>query len=225
MRRIVPGLSSGASSDSSQRSHGSEASEATDRGDDHFGLFGLPARFALDAAELERAYRLVQSRVHPDRFASAGAAEQRIAMDWAVRANEAYRVLRAPLRRAAYLCERNGVMVDAESAAQLPPGFLDQQMEWREALAEAMAGGPRAHAATDHGVLQRLAAETAAARVGALAELAQLLDVEQDYAAAAQVARRLMFIEKFEQSMAADAGASGAIAANGGAALAPRAAS
>ena len=44
----------------------------------HFELFGLPAAFALDAERLEMAYREIQSRVHPDRFAHAEAQEQQL---------------------------------------------------------------------------------------------------------------------------------------------------
>ena len=43
----------------------------------HFDLLGLPVRYALDAAALERRYRDLQSRVHPDKFAAAGEAERR----------------------------------------------------------------------------------------------------------------------------------------------------
>ena len=82
---------------------------------DHFALFDLPVRFALDDGELEQAYRRVQAQVHPDRFASAGAAERRVAMQWAARANEAFRTLRSPVARAAYLCERHGQPIEAES--------------------------------------------------------------------------------------------------------------
>ena len=56
---------------------------------DHFSLFGLEPRFALDAEQLVRAYRTVQSHVHPDRYAGAGAAEQRAALQWATQVNEA----------------------------------------------------------------------------------------------------------------------------------------
>jgi len=80
----------------------------TDPRNDHFALFDLPPRFAIDEALLEQAYRRVQAQVHPDRFAAAGAAERRVAMQWATLANEAFRTLRSPLARAAYLCERTG---------------------------------------------------------------------------------------------------------------------
>src|SRR5512134_737475 len=104
---------------------------------DHFELFGLPPRFAIDLDALERAYKEVQAHVHPDRFAAGTAAERRVAMQWATRANEAYTTLRSPQKRAAYLVERAGVPIDAESNTAMPPAFLMQQMEWREALDEA----------------------------------------------------------------------------------------
>ena len=90
--------------------------------------------------------------------------------------------------------------VDRDSTARLPVAFLAQQMQWREVLEDARASGDRA-------ALRALAAETAAARAAALADLTRVLDVEPDYDAAAQLVRRLMFIEKFEQEVAADADA------------------
>ncbi len=42
----------------------------------HFELFGLQPRFRLDLAELEQAYREIQSRIHPDKFVHAGDAAQ-----------------------------------------------------------------------------------------------------------------------------------------------------
>jgi len=98
---------------------------------DHFSLFGLEPRFALNQQHLMRAYRTVQAHVHPDRHAASGAAEQRAALQWATLANEAYQVLSSPVRRAAYLCERNGVTVSGDSGATLAPDFLALQLEWR----------------------------------------------------------------------------------------------
>ena len=65
--------------------------------DDDFALFGLPRRFALDRAGLDARWRELQAEVHPDRFAAEGAAAQRVAMQWAVRVNEAYRRLKDAL--------------------------------------------------------------------------------------------------------------------------------
>ena len=107
--------------------------------DDDFQLFGLAPAFRLDVADLESRRRALQAEVHPDRFASQGAAAQRLAMQWAVRVNEAHRRLRDPLARGAYLCELRGSPVQAESNTAMPVAFLQQQMAWREALEDAAA--------------------------------------------------------------------------------------
>jgi molecular chaperone HscB len=171
-------------------------SHATTDALDHYALFGLEPRFALDEAALDRAYRELQSRVHPDRFVAASAPERRVAMQWAARANEAYRTLRAPLARAAYLCERRGAPVQAESNTAMPPAFLMQQMQWREALDEARA-------AHDQGALATLRDEVRERRESTLSELARALDAEPDAARAAALVRELMFVEKFGQEVAA----------------------
>ena len=162
---------------------------------DHFQLFDLPPRFALDVAALDSAYRSVQGQVHPDRFAAGTAAESRVAMQWATQANEAYRTLKSPLKRAAYLCERAGVPIDAESNTTMPTEFLMQQLQWREALDDARAA---ANAAS----LQALNNETIAERDNLLDQIGRALDVESDPVRAASLVRQLMFIEKFGTEIA-----------------------
>ena len=154
---------------------------------DDFELFGIARRFALDAAALDAQWRALQGEVHPDKFAAQGAAAQRVAMQWAVRVNEAYRRLKDPLQRAAYLCELNGAAIEAENNTAMPTSFLMQQMEWREALDEARTIDA---AETIH-------AQTSAYRRQALAQLQQTLDVAHDHTAAAQQVRALMFVERF----------------------------
>jgi molecular chaperone HscB len=171
----------------------------TDPRQDHFALFGLPARFAVDEAQLEQAYRRVQEQVHPDRFATAGAAERRVAMQWAARANEALRTLRSPVTRAAYLCERHGTPIEAESNTAMPAEFLHQQMQWREELEEARDTGSDKAA-------QALAAEVEARREQTLARVARALDEQQDYATAAACVRELHFIDRFREELAAHLG-------------------
>ena len=154
---------------------------------DDFELFGIERRFALDDAALSIRWRALQAEVHPDRFASEGAAAQRVAMQWAVRVNEAYQRLKDPIKRAAYLCELHGAPIEAENNTAMPTGFLMQQLEWREGLDEA------------HGVaeVEAIADEVRAHRSGALERVRHTLDVARDYAAAAQQVRALMFIERF----------------------------
>ncbi len=158
--------------------------------DDFFALFGLPARYEVDEAVLDAAYRTVQSQAHPDRFANAGDAERRVAMQWAAHANEAYRTLRQPLKRAIYLLHLRGVDIQAESNTAMAPEFLMQQMEWREALQDAVDGR-----AVDQ--LDRLLRDLRQEKLERHAALGALLDAD-DNGAAGEAARQLMFIEKIE---------------------------
>jgi len=174
--------------------------------DNHFALFGLPTQFAVDERALEDAYKRVQGHTHPDRFAAATAAERRVAMQWAARANEAFHTLRSPLRRGAYLCELNGAPIEAESNTAMPTAFLAQQMQWREHLDEARAAAGR-------GGLQKLIDDVAAVRTATLAQLETALDQARDFRAASALVRQFMFVEKFGDELnavvettAADAG-------------------
>ena len=154
---------------------------------DDFELFGVPRRFDQDRAALDARWRALQAEVHPDRFVAEGAAAQRVAMQWAVRVNEAYQRLKDPLRRAAYLCELNGAPIEAENNTAMPARFLIQQMEWRESLDEA-EGLPAVEALND---------EVAGHRQQALVHLKAALDTDRDFPKAAQQVRALMFIERF----------------------------
>lgn len=161
---------------------------------DHFSLFGLPQRFALDPAALEGAYKFVQAKVHPDRFVAASPAERRVAMQWATRANEAFAVLRSPLQRAAYLCELRGFPIDAESNTTMPREFMMRQMELREALEEAK-----------HPVnlekIAGLSASLARQRDDIEAQVRAMLDEQSNLPHAAALIREWMFVERFGEEV------------------------
>ncbi len=163
--------------------------------DSHFDLFHLPAQFALDEAVLDAAYRTVQTQVHPDRFAAAGDAQKRIAMQWATRANEGYRTLRDPLKRASYLLSLRGVDIGAENNTAMEPAFLMQQMEWRESIEDAAA-------ARNVDALDALLAELRDEKRVRVERLGTLLDSGADQAAAEAV-RQLMFIERVASEVGA----------------------
>ena len=103
----------------------------------HFDLLGLPARFRIDAQALERAYRALQTDVHPDRHAAGSDAEKRLALQASARVNEAYRALQDPVSRAEYLLHLRGVDVRTETDNALPVAFLTEQLERREDAEEA----------------------------------------------------------------------------------------
>ena len=155
--------------------------------DTDFELFAVPATFAQDRAVIDERWKELQREAHPDRFAAQGASAQRAALQWSVRINEAYQRLKDPLRRASYLCELLGAPIDAENNTAMPPEFLMEQMEWREALDEADA----------EEALEELADRVMERRREMLSRIGQLLDLEADAPGAAQQVRALMFIERF----------------------------
>ncbi|MEP6875923.1 MAG: Fe-S protein assembly co-chaperone HscB [Burkholderiales bacterium] len=152
-----------------------------------FELFDTSPRFSQDRAALDARWRALQAEVHPDRFAAEGGAAQRIAMQWAVRVNEAYQRLKDPLKRAAYLCELNGAPIEADNNTAMPTVFLMQQMEWRESL----------DAARTVDDVDTLLQQVTDQRRAALTQLEATLDRNCDFIGAAQQVRALMFVERF----------------------------
>jgi molecular chaperone HscB len=158
---------------------------------DHFELFGIAPAFAIDLERLEQSYRGIQSNVHPDRFAQAGDAERRASMQMTTRVNEAYRTLRSPLHRAAYLLGLNGVDVGLETNTAMPREFLMEQMELRERL----------EAARNADELGRLEQELFGLKEGLQAQIAECIDTRHDYGGAADLVRKLMFLEKLDEDI------------------------
>ena len=156
-----------------------------------FELFGLEMRFAQDRSRIDTRWKDLQREAHPDKFAAQGAAAQRVAMQWSVRINEAYKRLKDPLKRASYLCELNGAPVNAEDNTAMPASFLMQQIEWREALDDA---------ATVPALIE-LGSAVNAAKKALLINCERCLDVLGDYARAVQEVRALMFVERFASDL------------------------
>jgi len=152
-----------------------------------FELFDLPMQFAQDGAALDARWKELQREAHPDKFAAQGAAAQRVAMQWSVRINEAYQRLKNPMKRAMYLCELHGAPIQAESNTVMPPDFLVQQMQWREALEEAQSLPE----------LEEIADQALSSKREQLSKIEQSIDREKNFPAAAMQVRSLMFIERF----------------------------
>ena len=155
----------------------------------YFQLFDLPATYALDRERLDTAYRELQNKVHPDKFAAQPEAEQRVAMQWATKVNEAYQTLKQPISRGVYLLQLQGIDAMAAHNTSIAPAFLMQQMTWREAIDEARN-------AKDIAVLDRLQAELNQAYRVVDGELASLLDVDRNVVAATESVRKLKFMDK-----------------------------
>ena len=159
----------------------------------HFELFGLPMRYRIDGAALDRVYRALQGDVHPDRHAGGSDARKRQAMQASARVNEAYRTLQDPVARAEYVLHLRGIDATAETDSRLPVAFLTRQLERREAAEEAAAE----HDEPALGALVRAVRDDA----GALqAEVERILDTEDREAARMRV-REMRFLVKLAEDL------------------------
>ena len=159
----------------------------------HFELFKLPVQFSIDRQGLDKAYKEIQNLVHPDRFVTATEAEKRTAIQWAAMANDAYHILRNPLKRAAYLCELNGYNLNGETHVTMDPEFLMQQIEWRESLENAREDKDLAR-------LEKLDEEQRNLRKEQMDIVEKHLDDKQ-FDKAVQDIRKMMFLEKFNEEI------------------------
>ena len=155
----------------------------------YFELFGLKPQFSIDLTKLETNFRAIQSTSHPDRFVTCTSAEKLQSMQTATLANEAYLTLKSPALRAAYLLTLQGVNATSETNTKMPHDFLMQQMEWREAMDDAKQ-------AKDVLALENLLAEMQAEAKQLQDNLADLFDTKQNYPAATDDTRKLIFIDK-----------------------------
>lgn len=160
----------------------------------YFELFGLPPRFSVDTAVLDQAYRALQSDIHPDRFAGASDAQQRIALQSSARVNEAYRALKDPVQRAQYLLRLHGIETVGQTDTQLPLAFLERQLERREAAGDAHAAGDAIALAA---LLEEVRAEARRMEEG----LTDTLDAQRAFASARAPVRELTFLHKLAHDL------------------------
>lgn len=105
----------------------------------HFQTLGLPLSLTPARAEVEQAYRERSLQLHPDRLTGATGLERRLSAEQATALNEAYRVLRDPVRQLFYLLQLQGIDLEKEEGGNrqtVDPTFLEEIMELREALSD-----------------------------------------------------------------------------------------
>jgi molecular chaperone HscB len=159
----------------------------------HFELFGLPPAYRVDPAALERAYRDLQTRVHPDRHAAGSDSDKRLAVQASARVNEAYRALQDPVARAEYVLHLRGVDVGLETDNRLPVEFLTRQLERREAADEALDAG-------DDAALAAIVDEVRGDAEDAQGAVARALDTN-DLVAARVATRQLRFLSRLADDL------------------------
>jgi len=106
---------------------------------DPFATFGMPRSYDIDLEALEKTHRELSRALHPDRHIGSMASERREALTRAIEVNEAWRILRDPIRRAEALLTLRGVGVGENREPKAAPEFLMEMLEQREELSRAIA--------------------------------------------------------------------------------------
>lgn len=105
---------------------------------DYFSFLGLPRKLDLDAAMLEQRFRALSRQFHPDYYYNAAPTERRASLERASYLNDAYRTLKQPSSRVAYLLEIEGIlkMSDQEAGKKVPASLLEEVFALNEELDE-----------------------------------------------------------------------------------------
>jgi molecular chaperone HscB len=107
---------------------------------DYFELFQIPRRYRIDLADVERKFLAITRNIHPDYFGGSSEDMRSLSVSLSAELNEALRVLKDPVLRAAYLLEEAGGP-NAATDRTVPQAVLTNVMMLREEVEEA-AGDP-----------------------------------------------------------------------------------
>jgi molecular chaperone HscB len=117
---------------------------------DYFSFLGLPRKLTLDPALIEQQFRTLSRQFHPDYFYNASPAERRASLERSSYLNDAYRTLKQPVSRIAYLLDVEGVLkpADHEAGKKVPASLLEEVFSLNEELDEVRdmraSGAPEA---------------------------------------------------------------------------------
>ena len=105
---------------------------------DYFSFLGLPRRLVLDAQELDRRFRDLSRKFHPDFFYNATPAERLASLERSSYLNDAYRALKQPVSRIEHLLTIEGLPIGKSDAgeAKVPPSLLEEVFALNEELDE-----------------------------------------------------------------------------------------
>jgi len=113
---------------------------ALGRHGDYFAFFGLPRKLTIAQDDLERRFRELSRKFHPDYYYNATPTERLASLERSSYLNDAYRALRVPATRIEHLLAIEGLpstKSEGESgAAKVPPALLEEVFELNEELDE-----------------------------------------------------------------------------------------
>ena len=114
----------------------------------YFAIFHLPPKLTIDTAALERDFYKLSRQLHPDLYARKSAEEQAWSLRQSSLLNDAYRTLKDPVARTAYLLKLEGVRIEDENAEtrdpktrqnRVPADLLEEVFELNMQLEEMRA--------------------------------------------------------------------------------------
>jgi molecular chaperone HscB len=117
---------------------------------DYFSFFGLPPKLNLDVAALTKDFYDLSRKLHPDLNAGASTQEQEWSLEQSSLLNDAYRMLKDPIKRTEYLLHLEGVELEEQSKTatekarasgevkkqMVPPDLLEEVFELNIELEE-----------------------------------------------------------------------------------------
>lgn len=118
---------------------------ALGRHGDYFSFLGLPRKLIIDAADLERRFRELSRKFHPDYFYSASPAERLASLERSSYLNDAYRALKNPISRIEHLLAVEGLPSakleepatgSGHAAGKVPASLLEEVFALNEELDE-----------------------------------------------------------------------------------------
>ena len=105
---------------------------------DYFAFVGLPRKLLIDPPDLERRFRELSRKFHPDYFYNATQAERLASLERSSYLNDAYRALKNPVSRIEHLLAIEGLPSarSEEGTAKVPPSLLEEVFALNEELDE-----------------------------------------------------------------------------------------
>jgi len=104
----------------------------------YFDLFGCPEMsFKVDLKALKQKHKKLMMVLHPDRFTLSTEEEKALSDIWSPIVNEAYYILKKPVRRANYLLYLRGRPLHEGEEVGLDANFLAEIVELNEEIVEA----------------------------------------------------------------------------------------
>lgn len=105
-----------------------------------FEKFNLPFALNINIEDLEEQYFKAQHQYHPDRLKASGKAQEEATALYAAAFNEAYQILKDPLKRADHLLKCLGWLFSSDEnlGADQDPQLLTLMMDFNEKIEEAV---------------------------------------------------------------------------------------